>query len=202
MRALFDIDLAMADVVRTSSQPMLGQIRLAWWREQLEALDEGSAPAEPRLQAVETELLPRGVSGLSLARLENGWVRLFDDFPWGQATSEPIWLRGRLLFGLAARVLGGGGETIEAAGGVWALVDAARHCSDGASRALLLKQARTFARGLAAARFPAALRPLSGLAALAMRDLRHGEPMEPEATRARAAAVLLHRMTGRFPRLG
>jgi phytoene synthase len=199
---LFDIDRAMADVVRSSTQPMLGQIRLAWWRERLQELDGGEVPAEPRLQAVEAELLPRGITGASIAGLESGWVRLFDDFPWDRRTSETIWLRGRLLFGLGARVLGGSPDGIEAAGGVWAMVDAARHCSDAPSREMLLKQARRFAAGLPSTRFPVAVRPLSGLGALAVRDLRRSEPFEPEATRGRAAAMLAHRLTGKLPRLG
>lgn len=202
MRALFDIDLAMADVVRTSSQPMLGQIRLAWWRERLEALDHGDVPAEPRLQAVASQLLPRGIKGATLASIEAGWLRLFDEFPWDTATSEAVWFRGRLLFGLGARVLGGASEQVEGAGGVWALVDAARHCSDTASRTMLLGQARTFARGLSGVRFPAPVRPLTGLAALAVRDLRRGERVEPEASRGRAAAMLAHRLSGRLPAAG
>ena len=41
LAALFAIDAAMGDVVRTTTDPMLGQIRLAWWRERLEELDGG-----------------------------------------------------------------------------------------------------------------------------------------------------------------
>jgi phytoene synthase len=202
MRALFDIDLAMADVVRTSTQPMLGQIRLAWWRERLEALDRGEVPAEPRLQAVAADLLPRGIAGSTLASLEGGWLRLFDDFPWDIATSEAIWFRGRLLFGLGGRILGAKSDQVEGVGGVWALVDAARQCSDAASRDMLLEQARRFARSLSGARFPFAVRPVTGLAALAIRDLARGEPFEPEATRGRVAAMLAHRLTGRLPSAG
>jgi phytoene synthase len=199
VRALFDIDLAMADVVRTSSQPMLGQIRLAWWRERLEALDRGDVPAEPRLQAAASALLPRGIAGSTLASLEGGWLRLFDGFPWDISTSEAIWLRGRLLFGLSGRILGARSEQIDGAGGVWALVDAARHCSDAASREMQLGQARRFARSLPGPRLAFAVRPVSGLAALAIRDLARPGPFEPEATRGRAAAMLAHRLTGRLP---
>ena len=127
LAALFAIDRAMGDVVRTTKEPMLGPIRLAWWRERLEELDQATgAPAEPRLQAVERELLSRRISGHDVAALEEGWLRLFDPFPWGIETSEAIWLRGNLLFGLGARVLGDPGEQIQVAGGLWALVDAAR----------------------------------------------------------------------------
>ena len=202
VEALFAIDAAMGDVVRTTSEPMLGQIRLAWWRERLEELDGGQhAPAEPRLLAVENELLPRGMKGRDLASLERGWVRLFDPFPWDIGTSEAIWFRGRLLFALAAQIVAKTDDAIEGAGGLWALADAARNCSDGASREMLLKQARTFARGPGGARFAPALRPLSNLAALAIRDVKRGEPFEPEGTPGRAAAILSHRLRGRLPKL-
>jgi phytoene synthase len=186
--------------VRTTSEPQLGAIRLAWWRERLEELDAGTAPpAEPRLEAVAQLLIPRGPSGGDLAALEAGWVRLFDPFPWSADQAESIWLRGNRLFGLGARLLAAADDPIQRAGGLWALVDAARHCSDAASRDMLLGQARTFARGLAGARFDSRLRPLSMLAALAVRDCRRGEPFEPEGTPARAAAMLRHRLGGRLP---
>jgi phytoene synthase len=201
LAALFAIDRAMADVVRTTKEPMLGPIRLAWWRERLEELDEkASAPAEPRLQQVERELIPRGVSGRELAALESGWLRLFDPFPWTVQTSESIWFRGNLLFGLGARIVGRAEERVQGAGGLWALVDAARHCSDPQSRAMLLDQARSFGRGLRAVRFPGPLRPLSMLTVLAMRDCRRGEPFEREGMPGRAAAMLRHRFSGRLPK--
>jgi phytoene synthase len=199
--ALFEIDGAMGDVVRTTSEPMVGQIRLAWWRERLEELDSAKqAPAEPRLQAVQRELIPRGVNGHDLAGLERGWVRLFDEFPWDVGTAEAIWFRGRLLFALGAQLLARTDDSIEGAGGLWALVDAARHCSDDASRQRLIAQARTFSKGLGGARFPAALRPLSMLAAVAVRDAFQTGPFEAEGMPRRAAAMLAHRVGGRLPR--
>ena len=202
VEALFAVDAAMGGVVRSTSEPMLGQIRLAWWRERLEELDGGEqAPAEPRLQAVERELLPLGMKGSDLASLERGWVRLFDPFPWDIGTSEAIWFRGRLLFAMAAQIVARTDDPIEGAGGLWALVDTARNCSDAASREILLKQARTFARGLAGARFEPAVRPLSMLAAVATRDVTRGEPFEPEGTPGRAATMLSHRLRGRLAKL-
>jgi phytoene synthase len=189
----------MGDVVRTTSEPQLGPIRLAWWRERLEELESsGATPAEPRLRAVAQHLLPRGVSGHDLAGLEAGWLRLFDPFPWTAETGEAIWLRGNLLFGIGARLLGGPDERAQSAGGLWALVDAMRHCSDPASRAMLLAQARAVARGLDGVRIARPLRPLTMLAALAIRDCRMGEPFEPQATPARALAMLRHRIGGRL----
>ena len=203
LAALFAIDRAMGEVVRTTTEPMLGPIRLAWWRERLEELDTGAAaPAEPRLQAVERELIPRGVTGRELTALEGGWLRLFDPFPWTVQTSEAIWFRGNLLFGLGARVLSQADERIQGAGGLWTLVDAARHCSDPDSRRMLIEQARAFARGLGGVRFPGPLRPLSMLAALAIRDCKRGEPFEREGAPGRVAAMLRHRLSGRLPKAG
>ena len=202
LAALFSLDRAMGDVVRTTKEPLLGPIRLAWWRERLEELDDdGTAPAEPRLQQAAAELIPRGVTGRELAALESGWLRMFDPFPWTVQTSEAIWFRGNLLFGLGARVVGRADERIQGAGGLWTLVDAARHCSDPQSRAMLVEQARSFARGLAGVRFPGPLRPLSTLTVLAIRDCRRGEPFEREGTPGRAAAMLRHRFSGRLPGL-
>lgn len=193
----------MGDVVRTTREPMLGPIRLAWWRERLEELDAGgAAPAEPRLQAVQRELLPRGIRGSDVASLEAGWLHLFDAFPWTVETSEAIWLHGNVLFGLGARAIARADEAIQSAGGIWALVDAARHCSDASSRAMLVKQARSFAKSLAAVKFAPPLRALSALAAAALRDIQRGEPFEQEGSPARTAAMLRHRLTGRLPRVG
>lgn len=198
LKALFAIDAAMGDVLRTTGEPTLGAIRLAWWRETLEQLDGAMPPPEPRLRAVATEILPRGVAGRDLAALEGGWRALLEPFPWELPVAEAMWFRGRHVFGLGARLLGQQSDTIAAAGRVWALVDAARHCSDAASRAMLIEQARTLASGLRGAKFPPALRPLSMLGALATADAARGEPLPPEGTPWRAAAMLGHRLTGRF----
>jgi phytoene synthase len=178
---------------------MLGQIRLAWWRERLQALDSGEpAPPEPRLRAVVDTLLPIGVSGHELAELEDGWLRLFDPLPWSAVTAAAISARGATLFALAGKVLGPANEALAVAGSMWSLVDAARHCSDPPSRTILVQAATEVASILAQVRFPLGVRPVSMLAAVMARDLRNGEPFEREGTPARAVALLRHRMTGRL----
>jgi 15-cis-phytoene synthase len=189
----------MGEVVATTTEPALGAIRLAWWRERLEELDSASLPAEPRLQAAAAELLPRGISGQELAAIEGGWLRLFDPFPWNRRTAEAVAARGRHLFTLAGRLLEGGGEPLERAGALWALVDCARHCSDEPSRQLLMDEARSLAATLENHRFSRRLRPVTLLAALAARDCKRGQPFEAEATPARAFALMVHRLTGRLP---
>lgn len=191
----------MGEVVRSTREPMLGPIRLAWWRERLEELDEAAIPAaEPRLQAASELLLPVGLKGRDLANLERGWLGLFDPFPWDVGIGEAVWFRGRQLFAGAARILDQvTNDDTEEAGGVYAMVDVARHCSDAQSRAMLVDQARIFARRLSGVRFPSKVRPLSMLAALAIRDCRRDEPFEREGTPGRAALLFRHRLSGRLP---
>jgi len=171
----------------------VGAIKLAWWRERLEELDRGvEAPAEPRLRAVANELLNRQVGGEELSRLEDAWLPLLDPFPWGEAQVAAMKLRGRLLFGIGARLLGVRDEEGGRAGAFWSLVDGAHHCSDADSREALLQSARA-ELGQLTKRLPAALRPLTGLAALAAADLvREGSGLR------RLSAAVRHRLSGRL----
>lgn len=179
------IDAAMAEVVASSTQPALGAIRLAWWRDALERLDRSSPPAEPRLEAAAEALLPRGIGGKELAALEDGWAVLLDERPELPRVAQ----RGQRLFGLAGRLLGATDEHLAAAGRLYAVTQAARlgHFELGAAESSVKM------------RFPPALRPITGLAALAARDLRQGQrSFEPEATPGRAWTLLKHRWTGRI----
>jgi len=179
--ALFGIDVALGEVVASSTQPALGAIRLAWWRDALKRLDTSVAPPEPRLQAVARELLPRGVSGAELARIAEGWAALFDE------VRDPgaIGARGEALFAVGATLLGSDDPQVARAGRYFSLADVARR---GLAPVLDVEIARL--------RFKPALRPLTALARLAVRDLRQGEPFEPEATPGRALALLAHRWMG------
>jgi phytoene synthase len=167
---------------------------LAWWRERLEELDAGNAPpAEPRLHAVAYELSPRGVTGNELSGLEDAWLPLLQPFPWAEAQTEGLKLRGRVLFDIGARLLGGDPSEAEAPGQLWSLIDGALHCSDTDSRKILLNHA--FKIDLSR-RVPRRLRPITILAALAVPNVR-----DPSSGVARGLAATHHRLTGRIPRL-
>jgi len=176
--ALFAIDDAMADVVAKATDPTLAAIKLAWWRERLEGLDAGQVPAEPRLKAAASDLLPKGVSGTELAHLEGGWAALLQPDPDPSAVAE----RGVQLFALAASLLGIP-EVDGRLGAKFAIADVARRH--------LLKHPPPVA--IPRMRLGRAVRPITGLAVLALRPLS-----EPEATPGRAFALLRHRLTGRI----
>jgi phytoene synthase len=185
-RALFGIDAAMADVVARSTDPGLGRIKLAWWRERLEALDSNPPPAEPRLQAVADHLLPAGVMGSELAELEAGWATLLDS----EFDPELVAARGALLFGIGGKLLGSNDARLGEAGALYALASVGRR---GVPE--LFEPARERLEKLRGHRFDKRARPLTMLARAAVRDL---DRQEAEGCRGRAAAMLAHRWSGRI----
>lgn len=166
---------------------------MAWWRERLENLDTKGEPAgEPRLRAVRRQLVERGITGLQLSKLEDAWLPLLEPFPWSDSAAEGFRLRGRILFGAGARLLGGDPAEAEPAGALWSLVDGATHCSDADSRHLLCAAARSQLAQVPE-RLSAKIRPLTILAALAAYDLRPGGRL------GRVGVAMAHRMRGTIP---
>lgn len=146
--ALWALDLALVRIVETTTEPRLGEIRLAWWREALQRLDTAPPPPEPVLNALATAVLPR-VTGAALAGLEDGALAWLGGDP-----GEAARLRGQALFAAAALLLGGGDPG--GAGASWAAGDLARRGTE-------------LPRCNPPARLPRRLRPLLALARLAAR---------------------------------
>jgi 15-cis-phytoene synthase len=165
---LWGLDERLGAVLRAARDPMIRAIRLAWWREALEALDHRAGPGEPLLDAIAARLLPAGLSGKALAGIEEGWAALAEDIPDMEALSHHAALRGGRLFALSAQLLGAGTADVRSAGEGWALIDI-MPALDQAER----EGARLMARerlGGGGARWPRALRPLAVLSALARHD--------------------------------
>jgi len=184
--ALFGIDDALAEVVTSSTQPALGAIRLAWWREALERLDKRPPPPEPRLQALAAHLIPLGISGKALAAIEDGWAALLDEAPDRVRVAK----RGSLLFELAAKILGGSDTQLARAGRLFTESQLAR------MRLLNPEISIDDVQGLNGHRFGRSLRPITAFARLAARDAKQFPAIEQEATPARAVALLSHRLFG------
>lgn len=184
-RALLAIDAAMGDVVARSTDPALGRIKLAWWREQLQQLDNAPPPAEPRLQDAARELMPR-MKGMELAELETGWATLFDP----EIDPDLVAGRGATLFELGGRLMGSNEPRLADAGALYALASVGRRGVPA-----LLEPAKRYLERLRGHRFPQRLRPLTMLARAAARDLSR---TEPEGSRARTFAMLAHRWSGRI----
>jgi phytoene synthase len=182
-------------VLAAGRESMAIRIRLAWWRDALEALDREAAPPEPVLQAIQSRLLPAGISGTELAAMEEGWASLLADSLSADDLAIHAAARGGLLFRYSARLLGAPDPRADAAGEVWALVDLARRNRRAE------ESARAYAEAAArrtAWRWPRPLRPLGMLAALADRDIDLGPArMERRGAPGRMWRMARHRLTGR-----
>lgn len=171
---------------------MIAQMRLTWWFEALERLDREPPPAEPTLRALADDVLPRGVTGVSLAAMIDGWEAIGGDEPLGdEALLLFATARGGRLFAAMAAVCGAEDAQVRAAGEGWALVDLAGNLSDADAAA----RARTLAAAKLAEvtgrRWSRAGRGIGALALLARSELEGGNgPI-------RVGRLLWHRMTGR-----
>nr|WP_265571514.1 squalene/phytoene synthase family protein [Sphingomicrobium nitratireducens] len=186
VEAVFAIDATFAEIVAGTSEPQVGAIRLAWWREALERLDQSPPPPEPRLEAVAHELLPRGVSGAALAAIEDGYATLLEETP----DPDRIARGGAALFEAIARLLGEDDPMLAPAGGVVMLARVRGLVTSDLKPAVLPRFA-----ALKGHRFAKPLRPLTLLARLAARDFLRSRP-EAEGTPGRAFAMLSHRLSG------
>lgn len=164
--ALHGLDLELASVVVGTSEAMIGEIRLAWWREALAGLDAGRVPAQPLLEVLAGDVVAHGIAGAELATLEDRWLGMIgtDDVPAAHVDG------GAQLFAMSARLLGGDPKLAAVLGRAWVLGDDS---------------------GLP--RVAAALRPLLGLVRLAARDAhraRVGAAMEARGSLGRQWVLL------------
>jgi len=164
-------DRRLARIVARTSEPMLGQMRLAWWREALaKPLDE-----RPRGDAVLDAIGGhwQGREG-ALAQMVDAWEVLATAERIGPDEAAAFGTgRGAFFAGLgAAEAKGAAAARLALAGRRWALADAAAGVSDAAERAVLV--ASGLAPGEGDGRIPRVLRGLAVLEALALRALRGG----------------------------
>lgn len=156
---LLGLDTRLAQVVREAREPMLAQIRLAWWRERLTE-PPGQRPAgEPLLTLL-------GDHAAAFAPLVDGWEALLGEAPRPQsAIADFVQGRARALGGLA-ELVGKPREASEQVGRSWALVDLASRLSHPEERAHVdALNTRSDIPGL-----PREMRPLVVLHGLASRD--------------------------------
>ena len=172
LAALFQLDAELAAVPRATSEPTLAQMRLLWWHDALNALDDAPAPATPVLKQVEATVLRFGIGGTELAAVTAGWEYLVDAESIDDTLLDRYGrARGGMLFSLAARLCGQSADPgLIDAGSGWALCDLARHLRDPVEAERAIKAARPrLAAGLAE-RWRPDLRALGALTHLARMD--------------------------------
>ncbi len=191
--ALLALDEKLAETLRTTSEPMLGQIRLQWWADALVRLDSAPPPAEPVLQGIARDVLRDGISGTQVAGIVDGWQLLLQTDLDTVALNE-YGERGARLFAFAGQVSGAGdGDPLALAGRGWALADLSEKLSDPGEAAAARAVAHAALSEACAVRWSRNGRALGAMAHLARMDLAGVAPGSPR----RMLRALWHRMTGR-----
>lgn len=185
--ALLALDARLAGVVRSASEPMLAQLRLAWWREQL-ATDPSTWPSgEPLLAALKSWQGERQ----ALVGLVNGWEEITGQAPLAATALDRLAeARGHAFAALAEHV----GASADRAPALrlahgWALADIAAHLShpEEQSTARRLTEAHDWSR----ARLSRPMRPLAVMHGLAARAARRGKGLDELSPLALFAALRL-----------
>lgn len=167
--ALHAFDLALTDVVQTTSETHLGLIRLAWWRD---AVSGPPIAGQPLLAAIRDA----GLDGDELARLAEAHM------DWLEGGERPA----GVLFEVGASLLGADADpSLELAAKTWSAGQDAR----GGHQPVSPVERRP-------GRVPARIRPLTALAVAARRDL--AGKREPRGSAGRQLAMLRHMLTGRI----
>jgi phytoene synthase len=153
--ALYAYDHELARAPKVASNPLLGEIRLAWWREVLdEAFESRSVRHHPTAQALAGVITRRQLARAPLEAMIDARYRELDATPMSEAEAAE-WARGTggRTAELAVRILdpGADGGCATAAGAAWMLGRGERR--PGMAQAA--QAARRDVRRLSAEAFPA-----------------------------------------------
>jgi phytoene synthase len=164
------LDRRLARIVARTTEPMLGQMRLAWWRDAMGTPLADRPRGDAVLDAVGEHWAGREAS---LIQLVNSWEVLVTAESLGRAEIDAFGAqRGAFFSALDEDIPTTSNARVAAAGMRWALADAAAGVSDAGERAALVEAGLARVGGVG--RMPRALRGLSVLDALALRSLRRG----------------------------
>lgn len=163
-------DRRLARIVGRTTEPVLGQMRLAWWREAL-----GKPLADRPRGDVVLDGLGRHWAGreAALVAMVDGWETLVTAETMGRAEAEAFGAqRGAFFAALAPDQSPALALRLAAAGLRWAVADAATAVAAADERAALVAAGQV--RAVALGRVPRDLRGLAVLDALARRALERG----------------------------
>jgi phytoene synthase len=157
--AIYAYDHELARAPKVASNPLLGEIRLTWWREALDEIFEGRAVRRhPTAQALADIVRRRDLPRTPLEAMIDARYRELDPQPMDEADALD-WARdtGGIAAELAARILGADDAAMALAGGsAWAL---SRRLADAPDLRPafdhVLTAARSAARSLSVRAFPA-----------------------------------------------
>lgn len=137
-RLLWAYDARLADVVRTTREPMVGQMRLTWWHEVLRDDTGVKGKGDPLVDALRAQPEIMAARDGMLAMID-GWEVLLDPLPLDESA-------------LRSYATGRGGGLFRAldpdadveAGALWALWDLSGHIGDDTTAARAIEVAQSY----------------------------------------------------------
>mgnify|MGYP002654525877 CR=1 FL=1 len=164
------LDRRLARIVARTSEPILGQMRLAWWREALAKPVAERPRGDVVLDGIGREWAGREAV---LAQMVDGWEALVTAERMGQDQAAAFGAaRGAFFAALAPEATAAVTGRLATAGFRWAIADAAASVSDKDERAAMI--AAGLGRTDGGGRMPAGLRGLAVLETLALRAMQRG----------------------------
>lgn len=169
-RLIWMLDARLADVVRSTREPMIGRMRIAWWDEALSDPGAVKGRGEPLLDAIRAQGL---ADSAALRSLLDGWEALLNDRLDDAALSSYASGRGEGLF-MALADAPEPPPWLAAAGRLWAYWDLSAHVRDDDVRRRAVMLAQAALPGLAGASWPRGWKGLRLLTGLARHDVLRG----------------------------
>ncbi len=122
MHVFFALDARLGQIVLEAKEPMLAQLRLAWWREQLNLSAQDRPKGEPLLALISAHWQGEEAA---LAALVDGWETALEDGDAKLSGLEQLVAARSLGFAAIARLLGlpDHAEAAKAHGQYWAAGD-------------------------------------------------------------------------------
>lgn len=161
LRIFFEFDLRLSRIVAGTTEPMLGQIRLAWWRDAMKLPEKERPKGDAVLDGISAHWAGREAG---LIALVDAWEQMLSEPPLKRSAAQSF-AEGRAApLRVLAKECGFSDEdasSVNNAGLKWALADAASHVAAQGERETLVSVAQEFA-------LPGKVKsPLKGIAVLA-----------------------------------
>jgi len=167
--ALLAFDARLGQSLRQANEPIMAQMRLAWWRDQLRLAPEMRERSDLLMSALD---ILAGAEDRLLALID-GWETICSEDIDIAVISGFAQARGRAIAALAELTdTSDEPEAVERAGEQWALGDLAAGMGNAEERVLVLK--RVVQMGTSRVTLSKALRPLVVLEGLARRSIANG----------------------------
>ena len=174
LTAFFAFDARLGQIATKTTEPALGQMRLAWWRDMLSQPVDDRPKGDVVLEAISLHWAEREAS---LIEAVDAWEILIASEKLSAQDIE-LFVEGRVgpIVRIGEHVIDTNKKNMQPMAQIWALADIAYRVSDDDERATILRIAR--ARLGHAGRMTKSLRGIAVLHALARRSLeRGGRPM-------------------------